>query len=203
MIDKLQLLQTLNAHICHDLAGSISIIDNCLNLMDTKNSAIRKKAELLAHEESGNLVRKIKFFRECYGAAEIGKQVSLGHVSKLLSYYFVNNALQPKLHLEEKLENSNSVLAKASVCLAVIASKHANTDGKLDIFISNNESRILLASKNIKKKEDSFFILTGKEDVPLNVRNCSEHYVYALCKQAGYKILVSKTADILEYRLVR
>ncbi|CAN0601791.1 unnamed protein product, partial [Ectocarpus sp. 12 AP-2014] len=63
----IELSQALNAKLCHDLAGSIGTVDNCLNLIDNDNKAIGKQAKELAIIESANLVKRIKFFRTVYG----------------------------------------------------------------------------------------------------------------------------------------
>lgn len=62
MSNTLKLIQTLGSKICHDLAGSIGTIDNCLSLLDSDNKIIRKQAKNLVLEESKNLVKRIKFF---------------------------------------------------------------------------------------------------------------------------------------------
>ena len=57
MKENLELIQMLTARICHDLAGSIGTIHNCLGLMSGKDQSIRKQAKLLVQEESSNLVK--------------------------------------------------------------------------------------------------------------------------------------------------
>ncbi len=87
---NLQLLQALNARICHDLAGSIGTIDNCIGLMELKDKSIRQKAKLVLSGESANLVKKIQFFRECYSILEESNKVSvfrLGKVRNITSFH--------------------------------------------------------------------------------------------------------------------
>ena len=44
----IELSQSLNAKLCHDLAGSIGTVDNCLSLIDNDNKEISNQAKELA-----------------------------------------------------------------------------------------------------------------------------------------------------------
>ena len=56
----IRLSQALNAKLCHDLAGSIGTVNNCLELIDNSNKEISEKSKELAILESENLVKKIQ-----------------------------------------------------------------------------------------------------------------------------------------------
>ena len=83
MAKIIELSQALNAKLCHDLAGSIGTVDNCLGLIDNDNKEISTQAKELAIVESANLVKRIKFFRTAYGLSEGENNLSLINLSKL------------------------------------------------------------------------------------------------------------------------
>jgi len=213
MAEDLKLLQAMSARICHDLAGSIGIIDNCLSLLDTKNKSIGHKAKLLVNEESDNLIRKIKFFRSVYGASEGEKEMSAVHLNKLIKDFFINSSIKPKLHFEEGIIYLDSLLAKASICLAIIVTEHINADGKVELFFSHENSEklvnVIANGKELRLKKESFLILTGNntdeegKELNINANNCREHYINNVCKNAGYKITASKKEGCLEYNIIR
>lgn len=213
MVENLQLLQTLTSRIIHDLAGSIGTIDNCLSLSEAKNKAIQQKASILANQESTNLVNKIQCFRSIYGVLEGDTSISAIFVRKLLNDSFMGNIIKPKLHFEEGILYFDAFLAKASVCLAMIATECISTIGEMSIFFGNDKSdnviKISVNGKNLRFKKDSSAILIGDKvdeegkKLLINVANCREHYVNILCTNAKYKILVDQKEDFLEYSMVK
>lgn len=212
MAEDLKLLQAMSARICHDLAGSIGIIDNCLSLLDTKNKVIGHKAKLLVNQESDNLIRKIKFFRNVYGV-DGEKEMSAIQLNKLLQEFFTNSSIKPKSHFEKGLAYLDSSLAKVSICLAIVAAEHVNSNGKVDLFFNNmNKERlvsVIAGGKDLRLKKESFLILTGnnmdEEGKALNINpsNCREYYINNVCKNSGYKITASKKEGCLEYNIIR
>lgn len=202
MKKELKLLQTLTAHICHELAGSIGTIDNCLSLMDTKDLSIKKQAELLVKEESSNLVRKIKYFRECYGIST-DKEMSAVYLSKLFKDLFVNSDVQPSIHFEERILCLNAMLAKVVLCLVTISRECIKT-GKIDLFFGrNNIIKIVVSGIGLKLKKDNFWHTEESAKIPITVANICQHYIDMMCDLIGYKITVRRKESLIEYTLVK
>ena len=104
MSDTLKLIQALGSKICHDLAGSIGTIDNCLGLLDSDNKTIGNQAKDLVLQESKNLVKRIKFFRSTYGLVENESRLSIIDIVDLLKNF---------LFSRRKLQNSRMRLGSA------------------------------------------------------------------------------------------
>src|SRR3954469_10551220 len=99
MKENLQLLQTLTSRIIHDLAGSVNAIENCLSLTGVKDKSIQKRARVVAYEESGNLVQKIRCFRSVYGMVDDNDaSMATASLHKLINDFFENSSVKPKLH---------------------------------------------------------------------------------------------------------
>lgn len=204
MAGTLQLLQTLNARICHDLAGSIGIIDNCLDLLDTKDKSISQKAKSLVNTESGNLVKKIKIFRSVYGRSDGEKEMSAVYLTKLMKDFFDGNGIKPKLHFEEGIIFLDAHIAKASICLTILASENIHSNGTIDLFFSkDNVIKIIANDRNLNLRKDNLNVLKRSGKIPITVNNCREHYVNILCDKSGYDLIFDEKEDSFRCSLVK
>jgi hypothetical protein len=209
MEKALQLAQTLSTRICHDLASSIGTIDNCLSLLEVQNKTIAQKAKILLEEETNNLVRKIKFLRDCYNVSGGENMMSAIYLHKSLKDFFTSNSGQLTVNFSDGIIFLDSIFAKASACLINLALEHISSEDKIDVLFGkskgNNFLRILAKSKRLNPKEASFLVLTSvqPQDIPIDIHNCREHYFNMLCEKAGYKLIAKKTRKSLEYKLVK
>ena len=200
----IELSQALNAKLCHDLAGSIGTVDNCLGLIDNDNKGIGKQAKELAIIESANLVKRIKFFRTVYGLSEGEDKLSLVTLSKLLQDFFVDTKVKFSIKYDPGVIYMNFMTAKAVICLAVIAGSSAISGGELVVFIPEAEENpiiITATGKNIVIKEDSLNVLKGADVIPISVSNCREHYVNSICANGNYKLTISKAKGSMEFSM--
>ena len=200
----IELSQSLNAKLCHDLAGSIGTVDNCLSLIDNDNKEISNQAKELAVVESANLVKRIKFFRTAYGLSEGENKFSLVNLSKLLQDFFVDTNIKLSIEYATGVIYINSMTAKAIICLAVIAGNSAVSGGEVMISIPEaDEIPITIKSigKNIVIKEDNLNVLKGVPRIPVAVNNCREHYINSICAHRNYELKVIKSAESLEFRM--
>jgi len=200
----IELSQALNAKLCHDLAGSIGTVDNCLSLIDNDNKEIGKQAKELAIIESANLVKRIKFFRTIYGLSEGEDKLSLVTLSKLLQDFFADTKIKFSIKYDPGVIYMNFLTAKAVVCLAVIAGNAAISGGKVVVFIPEADEvpiTIKATGKNIVVKEDSLNILKGDSGIPIAVSNCREHYVNSICTNGNYKLDVTVAKESLEFNM--
>ncbi len=200
----IELSQTLNAKLCHDLAGAIGTVDNCLSLIDNKNKEIGKQTRELAIAESANLVSRIKFFRTAYGLTEGESKTSLVNLSKLLQDFFVNSNTEVELVYDEGVIYVDSIIAKVAICLVVVASDAAIFGGKVSLCIPSEDKNPIIIKcngKNIVLKEDCLKILEGVQKVPVTVGNCREHYIITLCSHKNYELEINKSSKLVEFKL--
>lgn len=206
MAKIIELSQALNAKLCHDLAGSIGTVDNCLGLIDNDNKEISTQAKELAIVESANLVKRIKFFRTAYGLSEGENNLSLINLSKLLQDFFSDSNIKFSIEYAAGVIFMNSMTAKAVICLAVIAGNAAISGGEVMISVPESDEdsiKIKSVGKNIVVKEDGLNILKGVPRIPVSVSNCREHYINAICAHKNYKLKVIKSSELLEFRMNR
>jgi hypothetical protein len=199
MKENLELMQTLTARICHDLAGSIGTIDNCLGLMEAKDESIRKQSKLLANTESSNLIKKIQVFRECYGARLNEEEMSIIYLSEVLKDLFVNDSIQLTTHFEDEIL-LDPILAKAVMCLILLGKEQSKTE-KIDWFFNINCIKITASGKGLKLKKGNFWEDNNSAKTPITIANVRQHYINMMCDIMGYKITVSQKENIIEYVL--
>lgn len=208
MIDDLQLLQMLNARLLHDLAGSVGTVDNCLSLIEANKKTIREEAKALAVDESNNLVKKIKFFRGVYGSSDGDDQMSAVYLIKLLKDFLsVNDKLELDLNFEGGVIYLDSLLAKAALCLTMIITEQMYSNGKITFFYGNDKNndviKITSNSEDFRLNTESFQILSDGKSSQINIRNCRECYINALCSKGGYKISINKKGNNLECNIFK
>lgn len=214
MAENLKLTQAMNARICHDLAGSIGIVDNCLSLIDNKNEKISAEAKLLLNEESNNLIRKIKLFRNIYGTFDNEEKMSIIYINKLIRNHFVNSNVKIRIHSTEETTYFTSLIGKVLICLAIIAADNINSSGSIELFLGSNSDKTIKVtanSKSLRLKNENLLMLTtnnidfieGSNELNINASNCREYYVNILCRSAGYKIVIDKKKDLIEYSIVK
>ena len=205
MPKTLELSQAISTRLCHDLAGSVGTIDNCLSLFENSDKSISEKAKNLVEEESTKLISRLKVFRSAYGLG--GEQeMSLVHLSKLLIDCFKNIEIKLNLHFEEGIIYIESHLAKATICLTSLAAENINSKGIIDLYINKDiENPIQLQSDgyDLQLKTECIEILNGKANPSVNVINCREHYINRLYTKKGYKLSVSKKGGSIKYNLLK
>ena len=206
MPKNVELSQAMSARLCHDLAGSIGTIDNCLGLVDHDDAIISQKAKNLASEEASNLVNQIKFFRSAYGLSDGEASMSLVNMAKLLNDFFKNTQVQLNLHFETGLIYMEAQLAKSAICLAAIVSENISYSGVINFYLNKDQDspvRILGNGNNLILKDDHLEVIQGKPRKAVNVRNCREHYINKMCAKKGYKVLAQKKTGAIEYKLLK
>jgi len=206
MPKNVELSQAMSARLCHDLAGAIGTIDNCIGLLDHENENICIKAKNLASEEAGNLVNQIKFFRSAYGLSDGETNMSLVSMSKLLSDFFKNTQIKLNLHFEEGIIYMEASLAKAAICLAAIVSENISWSGEIDFYLNKDEKnpvKLLGNGDHLILKDDHLEVLQGELRKPINVRNCREHYINKMCSKKGYYVSACKKPGVIEYKLLK
>jgi len=206
MSETLKLIEALGSKICHDLAGSIGTIDNCLGLLDSDNKIIGEQAKNLALQESKSLVKHIKFFRSTYGLVENESRLSIIDIVNTLKDFFNNSKIKFNAHIMDNLLSINAHMAKVAYCLVSIASENIGFEGSIDLYINEENDtlfKIQSNGRNFHLKHGSFVVLSGDMAEPLTITNCREHYVSNICNEYGYKLSVSKDGGSTEYFVIK
>lgn len=207
MPSSIELLQTLNTKICHDLSGSIGSINTCLELMDNSNKNISQKAKKLVLEEANSLVSKIKLFKSIYGISEDESEMSVVFLTKILKDFLSAKNIKVELQTQDGLIALDALLAKAALCLAIVAadSSAAIETVEFNILEENgvNSIGVKISGKGIKVKES--LVDLSKDDMlkKLNVYNCREYYIREIITSNNYSIKINKSSNAIEYNIVK
>lgn len=213
MTKQILLSQALSTRLCHDLAGAIGTVDNCIGLIDNENQTIGQKAKQLAELESRNLVNKIKFFRCAYGmSGGEEKQMSLIFLTKTLKDFFQNSGVVLQFKFEQGMIFLESEIVKATMCLVAVACDIIATSGTVELYIGSKEGRsninVKATGKVVKIKEDNFSILRGEKKknskaTKINFNNCREHYINNIYTQDNYQMSINNSTDYVEYDVLK
>lgn len=206
MSNSLKLIQALGSKICHDLAGSIGTIDNCLGLLDSDNKIIRKQAKNLVLEESKNLVKRIKFFRSTYGLAENELKLNIVEMVDILRKFFEDTKINFNAHIMGDLLSVDAHMAKVAYSLVSIASENIGLEGEIDLYVNEKDDTLFKVHSKGRKlhlKHGSFAVLGGNITELLTITNCREYYASNICSEHGYKLSISKNAEFIEYFVIK
>lgn len=212
MTKQIMLAQALSTRLCHDLAGVIGTVDNCVSLIDNENQNIGLKAKQLAELEARNLVNKIKFFRCAYGMSGEEKQISLVFLTKILKDFFLNSDIVLQFKFEQGLIYLESEIAKATMCLVAVACDIISASGAVEIYIGSKGGKsninIKATGKVVKIKDDNFSILKGektksRQATKINFNNCRELYINDIYKQNNFQMSIKNSISHVEYDLLQ
>jgi histidine phosphotransferase ChpT len=202
----IRLSQALNAKLCHDLAGSIGTVNNCLGLIDNSNKEISEKSKELAILESENLVKKIQFFRIAYGLPGSDEQVSIIGLIKIFQDFFNDTKISFSLKYDPGVIYINSITSKAIICLVLLARDASVMGGKIVVFIpKKDEDPILVTvtSAKIMLKGIDMNVLSRKSETELEVSNCREHYINELCDDRRYQLKIEQSDNDLVFKMCK
>jgi histidine phosphotransferase ChpT len=206
------LSQALSTRLCHDLAGAIGTVDNCIGLIDNDNQDIGRKAKQLAELESRNLVNKIRFFRSAYGMSGEEKQMSLVFLTKLLKDFFQNSGVTLQFKFEQGMIFLESEIVKATMCLVAVACDIIAASGTVELYIGSKDGKsninVKATGKVVKIREDNFSILRGEKKksskaTKIDFNNCREHYINNIFKQDNYQMSINNSAGHVEYDVLK
>lgn len=199
--------QLLVSRICHDLAGPIGTVGNCLDLIFNEQQMIREQAQKLAVSESAKLVSKIQFLRFVYGFSEKKELINSSEVVKLLENFYDNSKVSIEINVANELTYIDMSLAKAILSLTSIVFDSAVSGTMLHVNVSGAEypEKIsIVANVAINRINPKLInLLTTGSGLEIDVLNCREYYVFLLCKNAGYEIMFERNLDLVSYYIIK
>jgi hypothetical protein len=205
MPSNIELLQTLNTKICHDLSGGIGSINTCLELMDNSNKDISEKAKKLVIEEANALVSNIKIFKSVYGISENENEMSLVFLTKVLKDFLSAKNIKVQLQAQDGIIALDALLAKAALCLAIVAAEGSAAIELVEFNVleenSFNSIKIKISGTDIKVKESLLDLSKDNKIKKLNVYNCREHYIRDIITSNDYTITINKLSNAVEYNI--
>lgn len=207
MRNNLQLFQAINTKICNDLTDSVNIINNCINALDEQNGLVRQQARKLLDEKSHDLVKRIQYFRECYGLSERKKKSTVQYFGKLLEDFSDDDNITQVLNFEDDSILVENQMIQVVFCLLAISREHMNPPGEIELLFGSEESniRIITKGENLIQRKESLKILEQDvvQNIEISLENCREYYVKLLCRKSGYNLSVKKENNTLECYLTK
>ena len=83
MTDQIELSEALNSRLCHEFAGAIGAIDNCIGLISVKDEEVERIAVQLIKENTGKLINKLKLYRYAYSISDDFDNISMEEAIEL------------------------------------------------------------------------------------------------------------------------
>jgi len=208
MTDLVELAQALNSRLCHEFAGAIGAIDNCIGLITIKDEAVERIALQLIRENTGKLINKLKLYRYAYSISDDSDNISMQEIIELSEKFLESDTYQVKL--ECTFGNSINIPFNISkVLLSLIIEAYSNfiKNGTIKVDLCEDKSNcykinVKVTSKTLKIDKSKSNILLGKNlESSLTIYNVHEYYLYYLIQKLGYKLYskINLTDNIVEY----
>lgn len=202
MNDPIELSETLNSKLCHDLAGPISAVENSAELVDSADTIIREKAIKLIKHSSKELVSWLKFYRYAYGTSYSNEPTAIGDIHNLIKSVIATLEGRVSLTFKSKIDSVTTTLGKIITCMFVTAF-HTCKTREVDIDISEKQIILTLKGKQFHLHSKKFNILRGDSTTsPLNVRNVHEHYLYSLSKQIDCTFVIDQFDELSIFKII-
>ena len=202
MENVLKLAQFLNSKLCHELAGLIGAVNNCIELTQIPQQAAQHTAKKLLDINAKKLVSAIKFYRLLYGFVNVDEEINLNDLKSLIN----DIAGEEKIPIFKELidEPIPINIAKIIMGLYICAKGNITKQGEiviaLNIVKNNFVIKIKVVGENLKVKENkSHFLLQETNLDDLNVENVHEAYMFYLCSQQNFAINLNHLNHSIEY----
>ena len=211
MSDLVDFAQTLNSKLCHEFAGTIGAINNCVELISIENEDIKNSAIELLKENTTKLVNKLKLYRYTYGISNDSDMIRKAEIIELSNKFLESDNRKIKFdHIFTKSHNISLDIAKMIFSLIIEAYNNFIKDGSITLTLiedKNNHHKIQLkvTSKWLKIDMDKSNILSGRNlENTLNIHNVNEYYLCYLTQKLYYKLSIDNNSlgdNIIEYTL--
>jgi hypothetical protein len=212
MTDMVEFAQALNSKLCHEFAGTIGAINNCIGLMDIKDEAIKLAAAELLKENTKKLVNKLKLYRCAYALSDDPDIIKHAEIIELSNKFLGSDTRKIKLdYIYAESNNLPIDVGKLLLSLIIEAYNNFIKDGVIKVTLcedaNNHYSKISvkITSKWLKIDKHRSSILSGKNiENLLTVHNVHEYYINFLAKQSNYQLFIDSSAvknNVIEYIL--
>ena len=199
----LELSQSLSSKLCHEMAGLIGAINNCIGLIEATDEVTRHTAKELININSEKLVALLKFYRVSYGISHETEHIGYNELKNLINGFIESHKIQAKF--EDLIDPSLPIgLGKIMLCLVISACGNLVKEGQINIGVNiakNNYSiKLKVSGQSLKLNPNKVeILLEGSRASEISVQNSHEYYLHYLCQKEGYKIAVDQFDDAIEY----
>lgn len=193
----------------HDCSGLISVVNSCVDLVNSDNDKVYNKAMDLANQSKYELINRLKIFNYLYGIHNVIKDISISTIYNFALEYLRLSSKNILLTIEDYKDYNalNLNIYKLIMCMIVIAHNNIIQNGKIDIAISNIENFLLIdidAIGGTKKYDiDKINILLNNTNMDdnINIYNCHEYYTLSIMHDTLSTLKIIKLADRIKYKI--
>jgi histidine phosphotransferase ChpT len=205
MESSLTLCQLLSSHLCHEVSGPISAINNSIDLMNSSEPEIKNNAKELVVYANKQLVHKIKFYSYIYSlSSNTEESVSLSYIQDLCLGFFDNTNVAVDFNSTLASSLLNRDLSKVLMCLVTTAHKNLSKEGLIQVICQDyNIISIKATGEKLYYNQEAIDVLTSYKDAIPTIFNCNEYYAALLNERIGYKLSVKTYNNNIEYNLYK
>jgi histidine phosphotransferase ChpT len=209
--DDIKICELLQAKFCHDMAGTLSAINNSVEFLSSSNNNLREKATTLIQTSAAESVAKLQFYRTAYGSALDNGETSFEEIISIINNfasYTKVNIMWPASTLAKLNTPITNRLAKIVLNLLLVISDSLIYGGTINIKCDskNNKSQIIINAAGKKcLLEDKYLSIILNPDINIdhiNVDNIQEYIIARLIKIYNAELSIrNKTGESIEFVL--
>jgi histidine phosphotransferase ChpT len=213
--DDIKICELLQAKFCHDMAGTLSAINNSVEFLSASNSNLREKANNLIQVSAAESVAKLQFYRMAYGNTTDVGEANLAELRSIINNfasYTKASIVWPDSNLHKPSSPITHRLAKIILNLIPIIIDSLIYGGTINIdrtLASNGNSQISLNARGKKcLLEDKYINVMLNPEISiseLSVDNIQEHLIARLIRICNAKLCINKAEEgaeiIIQYGL--
>lgn len=204
-MEELKLSQLLITKLCHDLSGSLGVINNCIDFLGSKNEDLSKKSQELVSEGIHNMINTLNSYRFAASIGISDETISYGNFKKQVLNLSKSNNISYNIHGFDDSSYFSSKFEKSSLALLSFILDVMKYEGSIDLSPIEN-GIILRASSNkvnFLLKNKVLESLTDEDSSMEELRNCYAKYIKRLCNYFGYHISIKLEKNVAIFELYK
>ncbi|MGC0371362.1 MAG: hypothetical protein DGJ47_000048 [Rickettsiaceae bacterium] len=199
MQDRSILIQAISARICHDFAGPIGAVDNCVDLLAHQEKWVQDQAKDIIMDEAKSLISNVRLFRFIFGVHQGEQEIFLEQIQAHYNDLIKSSVAKIDLDLKKAGNVFNVEIVKAIFCIIKVELERLyKKSDKLNITLEKELITIQINSDSLSKK-NSISDLLKNPDNEITPHNCREHYVLMLIAEGNYNLEIKSDDNTRKY----
>jgi hypothetical protein len=207
MISDLEFVQYTSAKICHDLAGALGAISNCIEFVTSEDQETQKRALDIISISSTQAIDTLKLFRQIYGIVKYPGEAELGRIKESCQTILKNKNINLEFFIPPSLQSErmpNTHTAQLMLATIAFIRSQLILGGTINVTIhpcgDHNSINIVAQGQDMKIRSDGNRIIQGKlNESEISSSNIDAYYIRRLREDLNSNIDIVEGHYKVEY----
>ncbi len=206
MLSSLELLQFLVVRISHELAGTLSAVNQGVDILEKySNVDLKQKSMNLIKISNESAIIRLQLIRSMYGVDKINDQADIRETAKLMQGFLKDSKIE-LIFDSNQYVNCNWITGKIEkllLCIFTIAYYNTIYGGKIRVNFFEIENYFqmkvsIIDTKGLKINKEWNDILNGDVNVP-EIDIINAHIFYTKFLLGKLKLIIQEEENSISY----